>query len=96
MEFDQKQSPEQQQQVEEEEKKDPDFLDYSDIETPKLDVSGLKLESAQKEKNSFLEELKKQSFILSENSTQKVEVKESINIGDKQKEEKKSFELQQQ
>lgn len=49
--------------------------------TPKLDVSGIKLESAQKEKNSFLEELKKQSFIFSENSTQKMELKESMIIG---------------
>lgn len=64
----------------EEEKKEPDFMDLSEIETPKLDVSGIKLESAQKEKNSFLEELKKQSFILSENSTQKMEAKDSINI----------------
>ena len=58
-------------------------------------MSGLKLESAQKEKNSFFEELKKQSFIISETSTQKMDQKESLNIGDQQKNEKKSFENQQ-
>jgi hypothetical protein len=45
-----------------------------------LDLSGIKLESAQKEKNSFLEELKKQSFVLSESSTQKIEAKESLDV----------------
>ena len=66
MAFDQNESSHQEQI---EEQKEPDFTDLSEIETPKLDVSGIKLDSAQKEKNSFLEELKKQSFILSENST---------------------------
>lgn len=41
----------------------------SDIETPRMDVTGLKLDAAQKEKTSFLQELKKQSFVLSEDST---------------------------
>jgi hypothetical protein len=41
----------------------------SDVETPRMDVSGLKLEPGQKEKTSFLQELKKQSFLVSENST---------------------------
>ena len=50
------------------------------MQTPRLDVSGIKLESAQKEKNSFLEELKKQSFIFSENSTVKMEAKDSVNV----------------
>ena len=40
-------------------------------------LNGLKLDSAQKEKNSFLLDLKKQSFLVSENSTQKME---AINI----------------
>ena len=30
----------------EDEQEPPDFIDYSEIETPKCDVSGLKLESA--------------------------------------------------
>ena len=60
-------------------KVEENFVDYSILDTPKLDVSGIKLESAQKEKNSFLEELKKQSFILSVSSTQKFDAKDSIN-----------------
>jgi len=36
----------------EEAKEDPQNL--SDIETPRVDISGLKLDSAQKEKTSFL------------------------------------------
>ena len=39
-------------------KKD-DEPNMSDVETPRVDVSGMKLDSAQKEKNSFLQELKK-------------------------------------
>ena len=38
-----------------------------------------------------MEELKKQSFIISENSTQKMEVKESLNIGEQIKNEKKRY-----
>ena len=45
-----------------------------------MDVTGLKLDAAQKEKTSFLQELKKQSFVLSEDSTQKVDVKDSVNV----------------
>lgn len=41
----------------------------SDVETPRADVSALKIDSAQKEKNSFLQDLKKQSFLISEDST---------------------------
>ena len=54
-------------------------------------MSGIKLESAQKEKNSFLEELKKQSFIFSETSTQKMDVREDVNVSSIQKQEQKSF-----
>ena len=49
-------------------------MNLSDVDTPRMDVSGLKLQSAQKEKSSFLQDLKKQSFLVSENSTQKMEV----------------------
>jgi|LauGreDrversion4_2_1035121.scaffolds.fasta_scaffold171674_3 hypothetical protein len=52
----------------------------SEVETPRMDVSGMKLNSAAKEKTSFLQDLKKQSFLVSEDSTQKVDVKDSINI----------------
>lgn len=34
-----------------------------------MDVSAIKLDAAQKDKNSFLNELRKQSFLVSENST---------------------------
>lgn len=57
-----------------------DVHNLSDVETPRVDVTGLKLDSAQKEKTSFLQELKKQSFLLSEDSTQKVDVKDSVNV----------------
>lgn len=62
-----------------EEAKD-EVKDLSDVETPRMDVTGLKLDAAQKEKTSFLQELKKQSFVLSEDSTQKVDVKDSVNV----------------
>ena len=39
-----------------------------------MEVSGLKLDPAQKDKTSFLQDLKKQSFLISEDSTQKMEV----------------------
>lgn len=42
-----------------------------------MDVSGLKLDSAQKEKTSFLQDLKKQSFLVSDISTQRME---AVNI----------------
>lgn len=64
------------------------------IETPRMDVSGLKLDVAQqKEKVSFFEELKKQSFIMSDNSTNKMEGK--VNVTDQQRQDKQSFEKQQ-
>jgi hypothetical protein len=44
-----------------------------------MPVTNLKLDTAQKEKTSFMQELKKQSFLVSENSTQKMEEK-SMNI----------------
>lgn len=55
----------------EEEKKEDNVgeVNYTDQSTPRLELSQIKLESAQKEKESFLEDLKKNSFILSENST---------------------------
>ncbi len=52
----------------------------SEAETPRADVSALKIDSAQKEKYSFLQDLKKQSFLISEDSTQKMDAKESINV----------------
>jgi hypothetical protein len=60
-----------------EDQEDP--IDLSDVETPRMEVTNLKLEAAQKEKTSFMQELKKQSFLVSENSTQKMEEK-SMNI----------------
>jgi hypothetical protein len=56
-----------------------DPIDLSDVETPRMPVTNLKLDTAQKEKTSFMQELKKQSFLVSENSTQKMEEK-SMNI----------------
>lgn len=52
-----------------------DPIDLSDVETPRMPVTNLKLDTAQKEKSSFMQELKKQSFLVSENSTQKMEEK---------------------
>lgn len=48
-----------------------DYEDNENLDTPKLDVSGIKLESLQKEKNSFLDDLKKQSFLISNDSNKK-------------------------
>ena len=56
-----------------------DPIDLSDVETPRMPVTNLKLDTAQKEKTSFMQELKKQSFLVSEDSTQKMEEK-SMNI----------------
>lgn len=54
-----------------------------DIETPRVEVSALKLEiPQQKEKVSFFEELKKQSFIMSDNSTNKVDGTSKLNVTD--------------
>lgn len=59
-----------------------------------MDVSGLKLDIAQqKEKHSFFEELKKQSFLMSDSSTNKVDGK--VNVTDNHKQEKASFEKAQ-
>lgn len=61
-----------------------------------MDVTALKLDVAQqKEKVSFFEELKKQSFIMSDNSTAKVDKNGKLNVTDQQKQEKISFEKQQ-
>jgi hypothetical protein len=57
-----------------------DVHNLSDLETPRVDVTGLKLDTAHKEKTFFLQELRKQSFLLSEDSTQKVDVKDSVNV----------------
>ena len=66
---------------EEDEQKEAEqqLIDLSDVETPRMDVTNLKLDTAQKEKTSFMQKLKKQSFLVSENSTQKMEEK-SMNI----------------
>lgn len=45
----------------------------------------------QKEKISFLEDLKKQSFVMSDNSTNKLDVQSKLNITDLQRQEKISF-----
>ena len=51
-----------------------------------MDVTALKLDAAQqKEKVSFFEELKKQSFIMSDNSTAKVDKNGKLNVTDQQK-----------
>ena len=53
----------------------------------------MKLELAlQKEKVSFFEELKKQSFIMSDSSTNKIDGQSKLNMTDIQKQEKISFE----
>ena len=70
------------------------LVDVSLIETPKQEIGNIQLEQAQRERNSFLEELKKASFIISEHSTHKIEVKESMILGEHSKQEKKSFDLQ--
>jgi len=36
-----------------------DPIDLSDVETPRMPVTNLKLDTAQKEKSSFMQELKK-------------------------------------
>ena len=50
-------------------------MNEEDVETPRMDVSVLRLDAArqQQEKVSFLEELKKQSFVMSHNTTDKVD-----------------------
>ena len=55
------------------------MVDEEDVETPRVEVTRLKLEmpsggQQQKEKISFLEDLKKQSFVMSDNSTNKMDV----------------------
>jgi len=63
-----------------------------EIETPRVEVAQLKLDiPQQKEKVSFFEELKKQSFIMSDNSTNKIDGTGKLNVTDVQKQEKISF-----
>ena len=45
----------------------------------------------QREKISFLEDLKKKSFLMSENSTNKLDEKDKLNITENQRQEKISF-----
>jgi len=49
----------------------------------------------QKEKASFFEELKKQSFLMSDHSTNRIDGQGKLNVTDQQKQEKISFEKQQ-
>ena len=51
----------------------------------------LKMETAQREKNSFLDDLKKQEFIMSENSTVRLEVKDNMRMNEASRLEKQSF-----
>jgi hypothetical protein len=65
-------------------------VDEEDVETPRVEVTRLKLEmpstgQQQKEKLSFLEDLKKQSFVMSDNSTSKMDVPGKLNITDVQR-----------
>jgi len=54
-----------------------------DIETPRVDVAALRLDMPQqKEKVSFFEELEKQSFIMSDNSTNKIDGTGKLNVTD--------------
>jgi hypothetical protein len=54
-----------------------------DIETPRVEVAALRLDMPQqKEKVSFFEELKKQSFIMSDNSTNKIDGTGKLNVTD--------------
>jgi hypothetical protein len=67
-----------------------EVVDEEDIETPRVEVTRLKLEmpstgQQQKEKLSFLEDLKKQSFVMSDNSTSKMDVPGKLNITDVQR-----------
>lgn len=64
--------------IPEEEEKNED-----DIETPRVDIQGLKLDpNQQREKVSFFEELKKQSFLMSGNSTNKFDAQANLNVTD--------------
>jgi hypothetical protein len=67
-----------------------EVVDEEDVETPRVEVTRLKLEmpstgQQQKEKLSFLEDLKKQSFVMSDNSTSKMDVPGKLNITDVQR-----------
>jgi hypothetical protein len=68
-----------------------EVIDEEDVETPRVEVTKLKLEmpisgQQQKEKISFLEDLKKQSFVMSDgNSTNKMDVPSKLNITDVQR-----------
>ena len=64
-----------------------EVIDEEDIETPRVEVIKMKLEipansQQQKEKLSFLEDLKKQSFVVSDNSTNKLDGQGNLNITD--------------
>lgn len=62
-----------------------ELVDEEDVETPRMDVSAaLKLDpNQQKEKVSFFEELRKQSFIMSVTSTNKMDREgKGVNVTD--------------
>ena len=64
-----------------------EVIDEEDIETPRVEVIKMKLEipansQQQKEKLSFLEDLRKQSFVVSDNSTNKLDGQGNLNITD--------------
>ena len=67
------------------------LLDLSRMSTPKQDVQMLKAEAVQKEKANFLEELKNQDFLMSENSTVRLEKKDIMKLNEQSKLEKNNM-----